>query len=124
MLKAIKHKTTSGLSTLDNYSLSMAEGVGFEPTCPAHHGTTRFRVGPVTSTSVPLPPANPKQSGRRLTPNHKEGLQQGLAFLCPHTADNLDLVIEARIRQDVVHTVNPAAPRIGRSIHQTRHTGM
>ena len=32
----------------------MAEEVGFEPTCPAHHRTTRFRVGPVTSTSVLL----------------------------------------------------------------------
>ena len=31
-----------------------SEEVGFEPTCPAHHQTTRFRVGPVTSTSVLL----------------------------------------------------------------------
>ncbi len=33
---------------------SLAEEVGFEPTCPAHHRTTRFRVGPGTSTSVLL----------------------------------------------------------------------
>jgi hypothetical protein len=32
----------------------MAERVGFEPTCPAIHGTNRFRVDPVTTTSVPL----------------------------------------------------------------------
>ena len=32
----------------------LAEEVGFEPTCPAHHRTTRFRVGPGTSTSVLL----------------------------------------------------------------------
>ena len=32
----------------------MAEGVGFEPTCPGINGTSRFRVGPVTTTSVPL----------------------------------------------------------------------
>ncbi|MBN1831486.1 MAG: hypothetical protein JW896_05185, partial [Deltaproteobacteria bacterium] len=28
--------------------------VGFEPTCPAINGTSRFRVDPVTTTSVPL----------------------------------------------------------------------
>ncbi len=28
--------------------------MGFEPTCQAHHLTTRFRVGPVTTTSVLL----------------------------------------------------------------------
>ena len=33
---------------------TMAERVGFEPTCPALHRTSRFRVDPVTATSVPL----------------------------------------------------------------------
>ena len=32
----------------------VAERVGFEPTCPALHRTTRFRVEPGTATSVPL----------------------------------------------------------------------
>ena len=32
----------------------LAERVGFEPTCPAFNGTSRFRVDPVTTTSVPL----------------------------------------------------------------------
>ena len=32
----------------------LAERVGFEPTCPAVNGTSRFRVDPVTTTSVPL----------------------------------------------------------------------
>ena len=32
----------------------MAERVGFEPTCPAINETNRFRVDPVTTTSVPL----------------------------------------------------------------------
>ena len=35
-------------------SLKLAERVGFEPTCPALHRTSRFRVDPVTTTSVPL----------------------------------------------------------------------
>ena len=34
--------------------LNLAERVGFEPTCPAINGTSRFRVDPVTATSVPL----------------------------------------------------------------------
>jgi hypothetical protein len=34
--------------------LNMAERVGFEPTCPAINETNRFRVDPVTATSVPL----------------------------------------------------------------------
>jgi hypothetical protein len=34
---------------------ALAERVGFEPTCPALNGTSRFRVDPVTTTSVPLP---------------------------------------------------------------------
>ena len=33
---------------------NLAERVGFEPTCPAIHRTNRFRVDPVTTTSVPL----------------------------------------------------------------------
>jgi hypothetical protein len=32
----------------------LAERVGFEPTCPAINETNRFRVDPVTTTSVPL----------------------------------------------------------------------
>ena len=32
----------------------LAERVGFEPTCLALHETSRFRVDPVTTTSVPL----------------------------------------------------------------------
>ena len=32
----------------------VAERVGFEPTCPALNETNRFRVDPVTTTSVPL----------------------------------------------------------------------
>ena len=32
----------------------MAERVGFEPTCPAINKASRFRVDPVTTTSVPL----------------------------------------------------------------------
>ncbi len=40
------------LLATDNYI--MAERVGFEPTCPALHRTNRFRVDPVTTTSVPL----------------------------------------------------------------------
>ena len=42
---------------------ALAERVGFEPTCPAIHGTSRFRVDPVTTTSVPLrhiPPTREK----------------------------------------------------------------
>ncbi len=35
-------------------SAELAERVGFEPTCPALHRTSRFRVDPVTATSVPL----------------------------------------------------------------------
>ena len=34
--------------------LLLAERVGFEPTCPALNETNRFRVDPVTTTSVPL----------------------------------------------------------------------
>ncbi len=41
MKKPIHHKT-------------LAERVGFEPTCPAINRTSRFRVDPVTATSVPL----------------------------------------------------------------------
>ena len=36
------------------FGQKMAERVGFEPTCPAVNGTNRFRVDPVTTTSVPL----------------------------------------------------------------------
>ncbi len=35
-------------------AIFLAERVGFEPTCPALHRTSRFRVDPVTTTSVPL----------------------------------------------------------------------
>ena len=36
------------------YRSNLAERVGFEPTCPAINRTRRFRVAPVTTTSVPL----------------------------------------------------------------------
>jgi hypothetical protein len=39
---------------LSSRLLLMAERVGFEPTCPALHRTSRFRVDPVTASSVPL----------------------------------------------------------------------
>ena len=43
---------------LENKNYTLAERVGFEPTCPALHRTTRFRVEPGTATSVPLRNSN------------------------------------------------------------------
>ncbi len=63
----------------------VAERVGFEPTCPAIHRTTRFRVEPGTATSVPLHNGNPslpqcgvKNQRRILTEAKKNSKRQGL----------------------------------------------
>ncbi len=45
--------------------LIVAERVGFEPTCPALHRTTRFRVEPGTATSVPLRNSNRSSPGQK-----------------------------------------------------------
>ena len=49
------HRMTASVCAQESkHEKGLAEEVGFEPTCPAHHRTTRFRVGPGTSTSVLL----------------------------------------------------------------------
>ena len=63
--------------------------MGFEPTCPAHHQTTRFRVGPVTSTSVllhrrtdynePGARSQVRRGGAKL--GHQPGDQDGIVLL-------------------------------------------
>ena len=61
-------------------SYLMAERVGFEPTCPGFSGTSRFRVDPVTTTSVPL---------RALSSFSEEILHEFPAFLFHDAGDHL-----------------------------------
>ncbi len=54
-LKFLPCLNVNEIEPLSRVSLiRMAERVGFEPTCPVIHRTNRFRVDPVTATSVPL----------------------------------------------------------------------
>jgi hypothetical protein len=66
----------------------MAERVGFEPTCLALHETNRFRVDPVTTTSVPL---------RTLSPFPKKILHDPLAFLFHDARNDLEFMMHLLI---------------------------
>ena len=52
--RAFEQPANNQLTPLKAHPGKLAERVGFEPTCPAFHRTSRFRVDPVTATSVPL----------------------------------------------------------------------
>ena len=54
LLQPLGHLSARCFKTVCHMRQKVAERVGFEPTCPAIHRTTRFRVEPVTATSVPL----------------------------------------------------------------------
>jgi hypothetical protein len=69
-------------------NLFMAERVGFEPTCLALHETNRFRVDPVTTTSVPL---------RTLSPILEKILYDTLAFLFHNAGNDLEFMIHLPI---------------------------
>jgi hypothetical protein len=65
----------------------MAERVGFEPTCLALNETNRFRVDPVTTTSVPL--RIKTLSMERLSLFREETLHQASAFFFKYAVDYL-----------------------------------
>jgi hypothetical protein len=91
-------KAYSNLLIVFKFSRIMAERVGFEPTCPAINKASRFRVDPVTTTSVPLRNMAPL----KLPSVTEESLHQILARLSQNPGYDLQPVIETIIPAQVI----------------------
>ena len=94
--------------------------MGFEPTCPALHRTSRFRVDPVTATSVPL-----LLIGSPAMPAHSKKSPENLrAFPGKNAADNFESMIQAGEVCQVYSTTNCSTFWIRSSINQSLNASM
>src|SRR5207237_7081983 len=87
-----------------------AEGVGFEPTVTC--ATMVFET--IRFGRSRIPPGR-DSTGSGCAPRSEERGEQVAALLGPHTRDDVDLVIEAGIRGEVVETSGGPGLRIGRA---------
>src|SRR6185436_16081871 len=122
---ALQHSGSSRLeSETTGDTRTMAERVGFEPTCLVTQ-TKRFRGAPVTATSVPLPNRIFGLRSRR-DPALAEKIEQELGGLrSKHAPDRIDAVVEfGTERAERLQATHRPDLEIGRTENQSRHAGV